>query len=292
MRWVMITPSYGPDFLRCKILCSSIDVCVPEEILHVLIVDRRDRALFASLESKRRRILVAEDMLPWWIFRIPLAKRWWLSLGGKPIRNWVLQQVVKIQAAATIDADAVLFLDSDVAFVRPFSPQQFESKGIVALHRVSFTSPQHARWLKNAVEMLGAPKGLKEVNYIGNLVTWRVDAVRALVDHLGRVRRRHWIREFTSRWSVSEYMVYGAFVEHIVGMDEAGHFAAAKPLIHLSWGYDLTTAIGLSKFFGAIAPNHVAIMIHSKDCIDPKQYLPYMKDMWEQIDSKEWTDLA
>lgn len=285
MRWVMITPSYGPDFERCKILCRSIDICVPDDVQHVLIVDRRDRAVFSSLQSKRRRILVVEDMLPWWIRRIPLARRWWLNLSGKPIRNWVLQQIVKIQAAATVDADAVLFLDSDVAFVRPFSPHQLERNGKVALSCVAFTDPQHTRWLQNAAAMVGVPGDKHDINYVGNFVSWRRDVARALVNHLGGIRNRHWIREFASHWQVSEYMVYGTFVEQVIGMDTAGHFPAAMPLIHLSWGYDLAKVAGVEDFFGALAPNHVAIMIHSKDGIGPEQYRPHVQRLWEQAGS-------
>jgi hypothetical protein len=148
---------------------------VSEEVRHILIVDRRDHSLFISLQSARRQVLVVEDLIPWWIRRLPLARRWWLNLCGKPIRNWVLQQIVKIQAAASADADAVLFLDSDVAFVRPFSLRQLERDGKVALSRVDFTSLQHSQWLRNAAAMVDVSCGNNNVNYIGNLVSWRGD---------------------------------------------------------------------------------------------------------------------
>jgi hypothetical protein len=284
IRWAIITPSYGPDLERCRILCRSVDVCVSEEVRHILIVDRRDHSLFISLQSARRQVLVVEDLIPWWIRRLPLARRWWLNLCGKPIRNWVLQQIVKIQAAASADADAVLFLDSDVAFVRPFSLRQLERDGKVALSRVDFTSLQHSQWLRNAAAMVDVSCGNNNVNYIGNLVSWRGDVARALISHLGRVRRRHWIQEFASYWQVSEYMVYGTFVEHVVGIDASGHFSAALPLVHLSWEYDLSTEAGIENFFKSLATNHVAIMIHSKNGIEPDKYLQFLEQHWEQVD--------
>lgn len=283
LRWAAITPSYEKDLERCKILCRSVDVCIPDDVLHVLIVDRRDRECFASLRSHRRKILFVEDILPWWILRLPLARRWWLNLCGTPIRNWVLQQIVKIQAAAISEADAVLFVDSDVAFVRPFSLRQLEREGKIALNRVSFTNPQHACWLRNARAILGVPGSNDEINYIGNLISWRVSTARALVGYLGKIRHRHWIREFASRWQVSEYMVYGTFVEHVLGMEASGHFPAAMPLIHLSWGHDLTTEAGVDAFFAGLEPRHVAIMIHSKNGIAPASYLSYLEQLWARI---------
>jgi hypothetical protein len=283
LRWAVITPSYEKDFELCKILCRSIDVCIPDDVLHVLIVDRRDRDCFSSLQSHRRKIIFVEDILPWWIRRLPLARRWWLNLCGTPIRNWVLQQIVKIQAAASSNADAVLFVDSDVAFVRPFSPHQLEREGKIALNRVSFTNPQHTCWLRNARSILGVAGSSDEINYIGNLISWRVSTARALVDHLGKIRHRHWIREFASRWQVSEYMVYGTFVEHVLGMEASGHFPAAMPLIHLSWGHDLTTEMGVDAFFNALEPRHVAIMIHSKNGIAPARYRSYLEQFWARI---------
>jgi hypothetical protein len=285
MRWVMITPSYGPDFARCEILCRSIDLCVPDSIPHLLIVDRRDLAAFSPLQSKRRQIIAVEDLLPWWIWRPPLARRWWLNLRGKPIRNWVLQQIVKIQAASTVDADAVLFLDSDVTFIRPFSPHQLEKNGKVALTRVAFSSAQHALWRHNAATMVDVDHDQQDINYVGNLISWRAEMARALIAHLGKVRHRHWIHEFTSNWQVSEYMVYGTFVEKVIGIEAAGHFPAAMPLIHLSWEYDLGKNVGVDEFFSALKPNHVAVMIHSKDGVDPERYLPNLQEYWEKLDS-------
>jgi hypothetical protein len=283
MRWAMITPSYEKDFERCKILCRSIDVCIPDDVMHVLVVDRRDRACFSSLNSHRRKIIFVEDIVPWWIRRLPLARRWWLNLCGAPIRNWVLQQIVKIQAAASSDADAVLFVDSDVAFVRPFSPHQLERDGKIALNRVSFTNPQHTCWLRNARAILGVAGSSDGINYIGNLISWRVSTAQALVSHLGKIRHRHWIREFASRWQVSEYMVYGTFVEQVLGMEASGHFPAEMPLIHLSWGHDLTTDSGLGAFFNVLEPRHVALMIHSKNGVTPARYLSYLEQFWARI---------
>lgn len=281
--WAIITPSYAPDLERCKILCRSIDLCIKDDFEHILIVDRRDFQAFSPLISKRRRILIVEDLLPWWIRSVPITRRCWLNLRGKPIRNWVLQQILKIHAAATTNKDAILFLDSDVTFVRPFSLHHLEQNGKIALARVPFTDQQHSRWLENAGKMLGTSKVSDDVNYIGNFVSWRSDVARQLVDHLGQVRNRHWINQFASHWHISEYMVYGTFVEQVLGLEKARHFPTATPLVHLSWGHSLTTPQGIDAFFGAIAQENVAIMIHSKDNISPGLYLHHLQALWDQV---------
>lgn len=266
-------------------LCKSIDLCIPEQVDHVLVVDRRDVSAFAPLQTARRKILAVEDLLPRWIARFPFARRWWINLQGIPIRNWVLQQIVKIQAAASVGSDAVLFVDSDVTFVRPFSPDRLERNGLVALHRVGFSSEQHSRWLRNAESIIGVSHHDSQINYIGNLVSWRVDVAKMLIRHLESRHNRHWIHEFTSNWQVAEYMVYGVFAERVLGLDAAGHFVSDVPFIHLCWNYDLTDSDGMDRFFSDLPMDAVAIMIHSKNGIDPARYMPYLEDHWRNLGS-------
>ena len=120
MRYAIITPSYGPDFERCKLLVESTNRYVKGDWTHHVVVDRKDEPLFRSLAGERTKIAVKEDWMPWGVRRMPFSRRWWLSLKSVPIRGWIVQQLIKIGVGEHVDADAYIFVDSDLAFVRPF----------------------------------------------------------------------------------------------------------------------------------------------------------------------------
>jgi hypothetical protein len=52
-----------------------------------------------------------------------------------PVRGWILQQVIKLAAVAASGDDAVLVVDSDVEFVRPFTAEMFVRDGRVRFFR-------------------------------------------------------------------------------------------------------------------------------------------------------------
>ncbi|WP_439105573.1 hypothetical protein [Congregibacter sp.] len=60
----MITCSYAPDFNRCERLCLSVDRWVSDEIIHWLVVPKRDLALFKALSNNRRNVVAVEDVVP------------------------------------------------------------------------------------------------------------------------------------------------------------------------------------------------------------------------------------
>ena len=64
--------------------------------------DSADRDRFASLANARRTEITTEDILPVWLRRLNLRKvglRSNLWARGKPIRGWLVQQLVKLAVA-------------------------------------------------------------------------------------------------------------------------------------------------------------------------------------------------
>lgn len=112
--FALITPSYAPDFERCKLLTESVERCLVDDTNHYIVVDRRDVPLFNQLTSSKVHLLVVEDLLPSWIFRVKGLKEWWFSLRTLRIHNWVLQQLVKLSVFDAIDEDIAVFCDSDL----------------------------------------------------------------------------------------------------------------------------------------------------------------------------------
>ena len=282
MQFALVTPTYAPDFARARLLVESVNRFAEPGLPHYLVVDRRDVPLFAPLEGERVRLLVVEDVLPRWVFRVPGVTRWWLSLRSWPVRNWVLQQIVKLSVADHVSADALIFIDSDVTFVRPFGAARFvDAAGRVRLSRVGFQSPMHRRWLGVAAGLLGVPEAeVPAVNYVGNLITWRADVARQLHAHLAARHRRPWQATIARQWHFSEYMLYGLFVERVLGIEASGHFADTRPVLQLSWDYDLRQPAEVDRLFADVGPEHIGVMIHSKDGVPVAAYRPHLERLW------------
>src|ERR1700676_1011280 len=92
--FAIVTPTYWRDLARCELLAESLDRCAPS-IPHYLIVDHRDRQVFAHLVGGRRTIIESEELLDnFW--HVPRNSGWWLSLRAPPVRGWIMQQIKKI----------------------------------------------------------------------------------------------------------------------------------------------------------------------------------------------------
>jgi Family of unknown function (DUF6492) len=61
LRFGIITPSYAPDFERCRLLCQSIEQFVSPPVHHYIVVDQADWALFQSLAGANTSILTKEE---------------------------------------------------------------------------------------------------------------------------------------------------------------------------------------------------------------------------------------
>lgn len=299
MNFALITPSYEPDFERCKLLVESSVRFSEDGLVHYIIVDRRDVPLFKQLEGPQTKLLIVEDILPWYIFRVPGIKKFWISLKTKPIRNWVLQQLVKMSMANVLDEklgiDAFIFVDSDVTFVRPFDTSMFLHDEKLRLNRVDYTSNDHHKWHRNARELLqisdppsdGDPmvREKKDWNYVASLVTWRRENVIKMQQHIERCTRKNWLRSVVDYWDLSEYMIYGNFVENVLGLEAAGHYASDTPILHLSWGYEFESEPDVDRFLDGLMPEHIGIMIHSKDAIPVDLYRSKIEELWARQDA-------
>src|SRR5689334_12865614 len=111
-RLAFVTPSYHKDFDRCRLLVDSLDRYVPRQYHHYVLVPRRDEKLFQPLNSSRTHVVLQEDVLPFWLRQVKTAPKFWVSLRSLPVRGWIIQQLVKLNVCAAIDADAFACIDS------------------------------------------------------------------------------------------------------------------------------------------------------------------------------------
>lgn len=218
----MVTPSFARDLELCRELVYSASEHVPPEVLHYIIVPRRDRSRFRGLETGRTRVLNVEDVVRG-ARRLPAFKgRWLCSTAALPISGWLVQQLVKMAAADVVEADAVMLVDSDIVFIRDLDVPTFVPTGMKRLYRVragiTFDKTDHCRWYENACHLLGvAPEEFPVDDYIGHMVTWDVSIVRLVRRHVEAVTGYDWRTAIARARHVSEYILYGLFVDRVLG---------------------------------------------------------------------------
>ncbi len=272
--FAIITASFAPDFERCALLVRSIQEYISPASRHYLIVDQRDLPLFRELSGPGVEIMTVESVLPGWIRRLPGSNRWWLSLKTPPVRNWILQQSVKLAIGRLIPEDVLVFVDSDVTFIRPCSLNQFVKDGQVRLFRIPDEGriPSQYAWHQTAARLLGLPpRDYFGARFIGNAISWRRDNIIKLHDHIERVSGRSWMETVLRQWRLSEYILYGAFVDHVLG-DDSGHYRDTHNLCHEYWNSVPMSDEQLGEFFANVRPNQAAVMISARANMPAQQY--------------------
>jgi hypothetical protein len=267
----IITCSYGPDAHRCRRLCRSIDRFVPEHIEHCVIVPHRDYSLFADLHGGRRRVLATEDIVPGGFTRLPLARKWWLGPGGWPVRGWIMQQITKLSANYAVDAELLQFADSDLEFVRPFDLSLIHNGTQLRLHLIPGASCQqpHLSWHHRAAKLLGVEARYFGSDYVGQLITWRRSNLAALQQHLEATHAAPWYQPISRSLQFSEYILYGAYSQHILGEAANGHFYCPDDICHCCWFAEDAERLGNGE--AAISNRAQAILLQSNLGLKPQQ---------------------
>ncbi len=271
--YALVTPSYWMDVERCRFLLESTERWVPSWVRHYLIIARRDVPLFKSMLSSRTTLIVVEDIIPWWLFRIPGLRRvpglrqFWMSLRTRPVKNWILQQIVKLSVPANIHEDVLLYADSDMFFIAPFDPRGFERDGKVPLFLETGQRgliEANLAWLRTCGRLLGLPDVEDDDdNFIGQLIWWRrqnaLDALRCVQEATGR----EWQRAIASLSGFSEYILYGLHSQRILG-ERSGHWddGVVRTLCH--WEETRLGVAELAAFKAKRAPHHHSAMVSAK----------------------------
>jgi hypothetical protein len=280
MDFTLVTPTYLPDLERAELLVESVQRCCPD-LPHHLIVDHRDLRHFRHL-ADRATIVTSEDLLPWWLHRLPGRRSLWLSLRSRPTRGWIVQQILKIAAAAQVP-DVAIFCDSDVAFIRSFQPSLTLSRGdSVALLDVEFVNDDIRKWTASAHALLGLEPGTVTARgHVDSMVCWRKDNVRAMIERIETTTGTDWRAALMRLPTLSEYTLYGVHTRGVLGYERAGHHPSTLPMIKPSWGLDLRDQRVFHDFFSDLDPVTVGVMIHSKDGLDPARYREQLLAIWD-----------
>lgn len=273
------TPSYAGDFERCRLLCASIDRYVTGHSAHYLLVEDRDRGLFAALEGPRRHVVSESELFPEWLraWPDPLSfgrRRVWTGFGAlrrglPPLRGWHAQQLRKFAFPLQNRDDAVLFADSDMIFLRPFDAGSLARDGKLRLYRkpdgIRREMARHAEWCAVAARLLDLPApAFPSADYINNMVSWRRDALAGMMERIEAATGRPWLEAIAANRQFSEYMLYGYYVERVLGLTEAGHWADPTELCKVYWfPEDIGGIATLRSFEEVLEPGQVAVGVQS-----------------------------
>lgn len=266
----LVTPSYAADFERCRLLCRSVDRHVSGATTHYLLVAGHDVARFRALEGPSRVVVDERDLLPAWLHCVPdpsdlFRRRIWVSRRTMPLRGWHVQQLRRLAVAEALDEPTLVYLDSDVVFLKPFDCARFWRDGALRLYRRDGALPQsgeHPAWARSAGRLLGLPADRTTTHdYIATLIAWRRDAVLAMLRHIEARAGRHWVAAVASTRRYSECMIYGRYVDEVRGGE--GHFPDPDGFCRVYWSGPALSGEGIRAFAAGMAPGQVAVGIQS-----------------------------
>lgn len=265
----VVTPSFGPDFELCADLSRSVLQNSPDSVRHHIIVPQADLELFGRLAGPRTQIHDEAEFLPRSFVRLPRSKYTFnLRRPFPPVRGWILQQIVKLSAAAASTADVVLLVDSDIEFIHPFSAETFMRDGVVRFYRtpdaIDDRLPRHVIWHQASRRLLGLPQSAAPyTDYVSSLLAWDPAIVRQMLSRVSATAGRPWTTAVGAQLHFSEWTLYGVFVDHVLG-PSANSFASDDPLCPAHWGTTPLDQKAAAQFLGRIKPTDVAAMISAK----------------------------
>ena len=266
----VVTPSFGPDAEMFGDLHRSVLRHTGPDVVHHVIVPAAHREIFAGYSGPRCRVWTEPELLPRRYWHLPrFGMRINLRRPWPPVRGWVLQQALKIAAAELLDVEVVLIADSDVVLVRDVTAQTFLVDGTLRVFRtpgaVHAGMPDHVRWHQVARRLLGLPPTdtLPLTDYVSSLNIWRPSIVRAMQQRITEVTGRNWMDVVTAQLSVSEFILYGVFVDEIVAGSGPVH-PGDDTICHNYWGRTPFTLDEALAFAEELGPDAVGMMISAK----------------------------
>ncbi|MBO1769109.1 DUF6492 family protein [Agrococcus sp. TF02-05] len=267
----IVTPSYAPDFELCRDLIASVSRFAPAGTTHRVIVPGRDRALFEQLQGGPVVVEDARDLLPSGMLRLPLVNAWLqIRRPWPPVRGWIAQQVVKLAAAARSDAEYVLLVDSDVAFIRRFSVLDYTDADSLPLYRLDGAvhkgMSRHLVWHDAARELLGLPPHVGDAprpDYICCPCLWKPDVVRTMLAVVQERCGLPWQVAVGRRLQFSEMVLYGVFVDEMLAQHtRVGRRSDMKCANH--YLEEPLDDAGFDRLLRDARPTDVAVMVSAK----------------------------
>lgn len=238
MKSVIVTQSYKLDYKECVLLCESIDRFVPEDITHYIFVNDEDFQLFAPLGDKRRVILPKSVILPKWLFRIPfrvLGHHFHVSFMTIPVREWIVQQIVKLGVWEILDPSIDVFfnIDSEGVFMDYFREDVYWKNSRLRLYRTHNPQmPSRMDYFKAAKRLLYINESLSQISYYDYMVIpmgFRRDTLVSLCKMIGEKHwSGNWKMALMNTYRFSENYLYALYAGYVEDKNMEKHFIIDK----------------------------------------------------------------
>lgn len=284
MKLAILTPSYRPDFDSLARLHRSVLDNTDSDVIHHVIVPRRDLPLFSTIDSARLRLWTQADFLPptflltdWFsqsVQKVPflpaaarvnainMAQPW------PPIRGWIQQQIVKLAAASRMEADVVALIDSDVTLIRPVTADLFMRGESVRLYRapgeITAAMDRHVKWGDAARRLLGVddPSPLPRPQFITAITTWDPGIAAACLARVEAVTHDPWQTAVGRELHFAEYILYGTYVDNF-GSAQQRAFPSDRALCLSHWDPTPLDLDAARRFVESLDPTDVAVQVQS-----------------------------
>jgi len=283
MSLALVTPTYRNDLLLFADLHQSVLIHTEESVKHYVVVPSDDVGLFAAMAGPRCIIVPEESQYPARYRSVSAVNHMLRSLPRvpsyariaafntkrpfRPIRGWVMQQVLKMELSRQLNVDMVLLIDSDVELVRPLNEAMLRRGGRAMLYRrpgaVDINLPRHMQWHTVARRLLGLPPArFPAPDYVTSFCVWEPDVLRAMLARIEQVTGRPWMDAITGQRTFSEWTLYGVFAEEVMKYEKEA--LTESSLCHSYWGTVPLAIESAAGFLSGINPDDVAILIQSK----------------------------
>jgi Family of unknown function (DUF6492) len=221
----VLTPTFRDDAALFADLHRSVLANTAPSVVHHVVTPPSDVHLFREYEGPRCTVRTHQDLLPRHWLSVPHASGLAVNLRRPwpPVRGWVVQQIMKLAGTALIDARAVLIVDSDAVLLREAKVDEFTDNGRLWFYRkedaVTADMHRHVLWHNVARRLLGVPGAAVPplTDYVSPISVWDPVVVRSLIEHIADSTGRNWVEAVGRQLHVSEFMVYGVFVDQVLG---------------------------------------------------------------------------
>lgn len=238
------TQTYRHDIDECALLCESISRFVLDSIDHFIFVNDEDYELFAAdPRFARAKIHRKSELLPKTFFKLPfrlMGHKCYVSPATIPVRQWIVQQICKLAVFDVIgdSYDAVMHLDSECVFMRPFSLDSIYRDGRFMLYSRDFEEePYHEKYCRAAKKALRLDADVETMakrTYMTQPMVFERRSLQEMLARLGKGSLFGWKYRFANNYKISEIYLYSLYCIHV--LDGRGHFNTDKrrfPLIHV-----------------------------------------------------------
>ena len=221
----VLTPSYRGDLALFADLHVSVLANTAASVVHHVVVPPSDAHLFRRFAGPRCEVWTHRDLLSRRFVSVPRASGLTINLRRPwpPVRGWVTQQIMKLAGTAAIGARAVVIMDSDSMLLRELTLDGLAREGRPLHFRrddaVVARMDRHLEWHNVARRLLGVPGRVSAPapDYISPIAVWDPAVVRQLTAHIASTTGRNWVDAVAGELHVSEFMLYGIFVDHVLG---------------------------------------------------------------------------